>query len=210
MIRIMIVDDHTVARQGLRQVIETSSNMRVCKATASGREAISFASAGNCDLVLLDISLPDTHGIDVLKQIKHARQDIGVIILSMHPEDQYGLRALRAGASGYLTKDCEASELIKAIQKVHGGRKYVSPSMAQLMADNISSPNNCPPHETLSDREYQILCMIAKGKPVKDIATNLGLSPKSVSTYRTRLLHKLKLQNNEQLTSYARQHDLVN
>ncbi|MFW6052889.1 MAG: response regulator [Desulfosalsimonas sp.] len=209
MIRIMIVDDHTVVRHGLKQVIEAGNNMKICKETASGREAISFASAGHCDLVLLDISLSDTHGIDVLKQIKQARPDIGVIILSMHPEDQYGLRTLQAGASGYLTKDCEPSELIQAIQRVHGGRKYISPAMAQLMADNISSSNNCLPHETLSDREYQILCMIAKGKRVKDIAENLGLSPKSVSTYRTRLLQKLKLQNNEQLISYARQHDLL-
>lgn len=209
MIRVLIVDDHTVVRQGLRQIVETGSNMRICKETASGREAISFACAGHCDLVLLDISLSDIHGIDVLKHIKQSCPGVGVIILSMHPEDQYGLRAMRAGASGYLTKDCEASELIQAIQKVHGGRKYISPAITQLMADDISSRNKFLPHETLSDREYQILCMIAKGRRIKDIAENLGLSPKSVSTYRNRLLHKLKMQDNEQLTSYARQHDLL-
>jgi DNA-binding NarL/FixJ family response regulator len=184
----MIVDDHAIVRQGLIQVIETGNNMTVCKETASGREAISFASAGRCNLVLLDISLTDTDGIDVLKHIKQARPDIGVIILSMHSESQYGLRALRAGASGYLTKDCEASELIEAIKKVHGGRKYITPAIAQLMADDIHRSNHCLPHETLSDREYQVLCMLAKGKRIKDIAGNLGLSPKSVSTYRNRLL----------------------
>ncbi|MCF8025973.1 MAG: response regulator transcription factor [Desulfobacteraceae bacterium] len=205
----MIVDDHAIVRQGLTQIIETGSNMTVSKETASGREAISFASAGRCNLVLLDISLTDTDGIDVLKHIKQARPDIGVIILSMHPEGQYGLRALRAGASGYLTKDCEASELIEAIKKVYGGRKYITPAIAQLMADDIHRLHHCLPHESLSDREYQVLCMLAKGKRIKDIAGNLGLSPKSVSTYRNRLLQKLKLQNNEQLTSYVRQHHLI-
>jgi DNA-binding NarL/FixJ family response regulator len=205
----MIVDDHAIVRQGLIQIIKTGNNMAVCKETASGREAISFASQGACDLVLLDISLTDTDGIDVLKHIKQSRPDIGVIILSMHPEAQYGLRALRAGASGYLTKDCEAFELIEAIKKVNGGRKYITPAIAQLMADDIDRQNHCLPHESLSDREYQVLCMLAKGKRIKDIAGNLGLSPKSVSTYRNRLLQKLKLQNNEQLTSYVRQHHLI-
>ena len=204
----MIVDDHAIVRQGLTQLIEAGNNMTVCKKTASGREAISFASAGACDLVLLDISLTDTDGIDVLKRIKQARPDIGVIILSMHSENQYGLMALRAGASGYLTKDCEASELMEAIKKVHAGRKYISPALAQLMADDITS-NHCLPHESLSDREYQVLCMLAKGKRIKDTAYNLGLSPKTVSTYRNRLLQKLKLQNNEQLISYVRQHRLL-
>ena len=206
----MIVDDHAIVLQGLTQLIETGNNMTVCKKTASGREAVSFASAGACDLVLLDISLTDTDGIDVLKQIKQARPDIGVIILSMHPENQYGLMALQAGASGYLTKDCEASELMEAIKKVHGGRKYISPAIAHLMADDDISPqNHYLPHEKLSTREYQVLYMLAKGKRIKDIAENLGLSPKSVSTHRNHLLQKLKLQNNEQLTSYAHQHRLL-
>ncbi len=205
----MIVDDHAIVLQGLTQIIETGNNMTVCRKTASGREAVSVASAGACDLVLLDISLTDTDGIDVLKRIKQARPDIGVIILSMHSENQYGLMALRAGASGYLTKDCEASELMEAIKTVHGGRKYISPAIAQLMANDISRSNHCLPHESLSDREYQVLCMLAKGKRIKDTADNLGLSPKTVSTYRNRLLQKLKLQNNEQLISYVRQHRLL-
>jgi two-component system, NarL family, invasion response regulator UvrY len=209
MIRIMIVDDHAIVRQGLRQIIEKGNNTTVCKETASGREAITLASDGACDLVLLDISLTDTDGLDVLKHIKQARPDVGVIILSMHSENQYGLRALRAGASGYLTKDCEGSELMEAIKKVHGGRKYISSAIAKLLADDISPSKHCLPHERLTDREYQTLCMLAKGKRIRDIADHLGLSPKSVSTYRNRLLQKLKLQNNEQLTSYVREHHLI-
>ncbi len=205
----MIVDDHAIVRQGLKQVIENAKDLAVCKEASSGREAIASAIAGDCDVVLLDITMPDAHGIDVLKHIKQARPEIAVIILSMHAEDQYGLRALRAGASSYLTKDCEASELIEAIQKAHAGRKYISSSIAQLIADDIGSYKGDLPNEILSDREYQILCMIAAGKRIKDIADNLGLSPKTVSTYRNRLLHKLNMQTNEQLTSYARNHRLL-
>jgi two-component system, NarL family, invasion response regulator UvrY len=208
MIRIMIVDDHAIVRKGLKQVIENTKGMTVSKETASGREAISAAAEGKCDVVLLDISMPDTHGIDVLKHIKFNRPDMAVIMLSMHPEDQYGLRALRAGASGYLTKDCDASELIEAIQSAYNGRKYISSSIAQLIAEDLGGQKGALPHEILSDREYQILCMLAAGKRIKDIAENLGLSPKTVSTYRNRLLHKLNLQTNEQIISYARNHGL--
>lgn len=204
----MIVDDHAIVRKGLKQVIENTKNMMVSMETGSGREAIAAASAGLCDVVLLDISMPDTHGIDVLKHIKFSRPDMAVIMLSMHPEDQYGVRALRAGASGYLTKDCDASELIEAIESAYKGKKYISSSIAQLIAEDIGGHKGNMPHEILSDREYQILCMVAAGKRIKDIAETLGLSPKTVSTYRNRLLHKLKLQTNEQLISYARNHKL--
>jgi two-component system, NarL family, invasion response regulator UvrY len=208
MIRVMIVDDHAIVRKGLKQVIENTKEMTVSKETGSGREAIAAAAEGKCDVVLLDISMPDTHGIDVLKHIKFNRPDMAVIMLSMHPEDQYGLRALRAGASGYLTKDCDASELIEAIQSVYKGRKYISSSIAQLIAEDLGGQKGALPHEILSDREYQILSMLAAGKRIKDIAENLGLSPKTVSTYRNRLLHKLNLQTNEQIISYARNHGL--
>ena len=209
MIRVMIVDDHSIVRQGLTQVIRAWNNQAVFKETASGREAISFASSGKCDLVLLDITLPDTHGIDVLKHIKNARPDMNVIMLSMHPEEFYALRALKAGASGYLSKSCDASELIDAIEKVSSGRKYITPAVLQLMVDDLDRSKDSLPHEALSDREYQILCMIGQGRRVKDIADNLGLSAKSVSTYRNRVLQKLKMRTNEQLSSYARNHRLV-
>jgi two-component system, NarL family, invasion response regulator UvrY len=209
MIRIMIVDDHAIVRKGLKQVIESTHDLMVTKETGSGREAISFAGEGRCDVVLLDISMPDTHGIDVLKHIKFSRPEVGVIMLSMYPEDQYGLRALKAGASGYLTKDCDAYELIEAIRSAHQGRKYLSSSIAQLIAEDIGGQKTEHPHEVLSDREYQILCMIASGKRIKHIAETLGLSPKTVSTYRNRLLHKLKLQTNEQIISYARNNNLI-
>ncbi len=209
MIRVLIVDDHAIVRQGLTQIIRAWNNQVIFKESASGREAISIVSSGKFDLVLLDITLSDTHGIDVLKHMKNVRPDMGVIMLSMHPEELYALRALKAGASGYLTKSCNASDLIDAIEKVSSGRKYITPAVVQLMVDDLNRSKGSLPHEVLSDREYQILCMIGQGKRVKDIADNLGLSAKSVSTYRNRVLHKLKMRTNEQLSSYARNLHLI-
>lgn len=209
MLRVMIVDDHAIVRQGLKLIISAWNNQVVFKEIASGREAISIVSTAKFDLVLLDIGLSDTHGIDVLKHIINVRPDMGVIMLSMHPEEFYALRALKAGASGYLTKSCDTSELIDAIENVCSGRKYITPAVVKLMVDDLNRSKDSLPHEVLSDREYQILCMIGQGKRVKDIADNLGLSAKSVSTYRNRVLHKLKMQNNEQLSSYARNLRLI-
>ena len=209
MIRILLADDHTIFRQGLREILEAEPGFSVVKEAATGREAMDHAFSDPCDVMLLDISMPDIHGLDVLKQIRHGDSNMAVIILSMHPEEHYGLRTLKAGAAGYLTKDCEAAELIAAIQKVHNGGVHLSSRLAEMIANSVGGRKGVTPNEILSDREYQILAMIAAGARIKSIAEKLGLSPKTVSTYRTRLLHKLSLETNEQLCSYARHHGLL-
>ena len=209
MIRILLVDDHNIFRQGLKEIIESTPDIKVTSEAATGRAAIARALSDDCDVVLLDISMPDIHGIDVLKQIKQACPAKAVIVLTMHPEEQYGLRSLKAGAAGYLNKDCEAKELLAAIRKVNKGKLYISSYFAELIAGDLSGNKKIAPHDILSDREYQILCMIAAGKRIKDIAEQLSLSPKTVSTYRNRLLQKLNMETNEQLCTYAFNHNLL-
>ncbi|MFW6081873.1 MAG: response regulator [Desulfosalsimonas sp.] len=209
MIRILLADDHTIFRQGLREILESEPDFKVTQEAISGREAISRALAGECDVVLLDVSMPDIHGLDVLKQIKQSHPDIAVIILSMHSEEHYGLRALKAGASGYLTKDREAAELISAIRKVNSGGFYVSSRLSELIAGHAGRNKGITPEDILSDREYQVLTMIASGCQIKSIAEKLGVSPKTVSTYRHRLMEKLNMKTNEELCTYARHHGLL-
>jgi DNA-binding NarL/FixJ family response regulator len=209
MIRILLADDHTLFRQGLKEIIEGADGLAVACEAASGREAVSRAGQEALDVVLLDLSMPDLHGLDVLKQIRLSCPETAVLILTMHPEAQYGIRALRAGASGYLTKDCEADEVIGAIRRVHSDRLYISETLSERLACSRFGRRAVTPEEVLSDREYQILGMIGAGKRVKDIAESLGLSPKTVSTYRHRLLEKLQLQTNEELCTYARNNGLL-
>lgn len=209
MIRILLADDHTIFRQGLKAVLEKEPELEVVQETSSGRKAVSLVAAREADVVLLDISMPDAHGLDVLKQIRQVSPSIGILVLSMHPVAQYGLRVLRAGGSGYLTKDCEAAELIAAIRKVSDGQMYISAALSGLIAGNAFKKEGIAPHEILSDRELQILIMIAAGRRVKDIAGRLGVSPKTVSTYRHRLLQKLHMEGNEELCTYARNHGLL-
>jgi DNA-binding NarL/FixJ family response regulator len=209
MIRILLADDHTIFRQGLKAVIEKEQDLEVVQEAASGREAVSLAANYEADVVLLDISMPDTHGLDVLKQIRQTAPSVAILILTMHPVAQYGLRGLRAGGSGYLTKDCEAAELIAAIRKVSVGQMYISPALSELITGNAFNREGIAPHEILSDRELQILIMIANGRRVKDVADKLGVSPKTVSTYRHRLLKKLHMEDNEELCTYARNNGLL-
>lgn len=209
MIRILLADDHTIFRQGLKAVIEKEADLEVVQETSTGREAVSLAAAHKADVVLLDISLPDTHGLDVLKQIRQTSPSIAILILTMHPVAQYGQRVLKAGGSGYLTKDCEAAELFAAIRKVREGQIYISPALSEFITGNAFKQEGLAPHEFLSDRELQILIMIATGRRVKDIAERLGLSPKTVSTYRHRLLQKLHMEGNEELCTYARNNGLL-
>ncbi|MFW5931025.1 MAG: response regulator [Desulfosalsimonas sp.] len=209
MIRILLADDHTIFRQGLKEILESEPDLTVTMEAVSGRETVAQAMAGDCDMVLLDISMPDIHGLDVLKQIKQSCPDTAVIILSMHSEEHYGMRALKAGASGYFTKDGEAAELIAAIRKVDSGGIYISSRLSELIAENTLRNKGVTPEEFLSDREYQVLGMIASGKRSKAIAEKLGVSPKTVSTYRHRLLEKLNMKTNEQLCTYARHHGLL-
>jgi two-component system invasion response regulator UvrY len=207
MIRILVVDDHAIVREGLKQILGDVNDMAVRDEAASGQEA--KIRSGEFDVVLLDISMPGRSGLEILKEIKAERPKLPVLILSMHAEEQYAVRALRAGASGYVTKASAPDELIGAIRKVSCGRKYVSSSLAEKLALELDIDTKKPPHATLSDREYQVMLMIASGKSVKEIADELCLSVKTISTYRTRVMEKMNMKKNAELTLYAIQNHLV-
>jgi two-component system, NarL family, invasion response regulator UvrY len=200
---ILIVDDHAIVRQGLRQILMESDSTIFIKEADCGSEAIRQVRAGEWNVVVLDISLPDRNGIDILKQIKKEYPRIPVLMLSMHEEGLYAIRALKAGASGYITKQSAPAELMAAIHQVARGRKYLTATLAEAMADSLGADHERRPHETLSDREYQTLCLIASGKGLTDVAEEMRLSVKTVSVYRARLLEKMKLKNNAELTHYA-------
>ncbi|HJV73764.1 MAG TPA: response regulator transcription factor [Noviherbaspirillum sp.] len=208
-IKILIADDHAIVREGLKQILAESGGIVVTGDAENGNDAIKLARAIDADVLLLDISMPDKSGIEVLKQIKKETPKLAVLVLSMHREDQYAIRSLKAGASGYLNKQSAPAELVDAIRQVASGRKYISPALAQELANQIGDDRNVAPHETLSDREYQTLVMIASGKTVSDIALELSLSVKTISMYRTRLLQKMKLRHNAELTHYAIKNHLV-
>lgn len=207
--KILIVDDHAIVRQGLRQILTESDGAIVIKEADSGAEAIRQVREVAWDVVVLDISLPDRNGIDTLKQIKKEYPKIPVLMLSMHEEGLYAIRALKAGASGYITKQSAPGELMAAIHQVAKGRKYLTTTLAETMADSLGTDYEQPLHETLSDREYQTLCLIASGKSLTDVAEEMCLSVKTVSVYRGRLLEKMRLKNNSELTHYAIKNGLV-
>jgi two-component system, NarL family, invasion response regulator UvrY len=200
---ILIVDDHAIVRQGLRQILMESDSTIFIKEADCGSDAIRQVRAGEWNVVVLDISLPDRNGIDILKQIKKEYPKIPVLMLSMHEEGLYAIRVLKAGASGYITKQSAPAELMAAIHQVARGRKYLTATLAEAMADSLGADHERLPHETLSDREYQTLCLIASGKGLTDVAEEMRLSVKTVSVYRARLLEKMKLKNNAELTHYA-------
>ena len=208
-IRVLIADDHAIVREGLKQILADTKDIIVAGEAENGVDAIKMARKYDFQVMLLDISMPDRSGIDVLKQIKKEMPQIAVLMLSMHREDLYAIRSLKAGAAGYLNKQSAPNELVNAIKMVADGMKYVSPTLAQVLAQNIGEDQETPPHETLSDREYQTLTLIASGKSVSDIAAELSLSVKTVSEYRSRLLAKMKLKNSAELTHYAIKHKLV-
>ena len=208
-IRVFIVDDHAIVREGLKQILADTPDLVVAGDSETGHEAILLARQGKYDLLLLDISMPDRSGIEVLKQIKKEAPDIAVLMLSMHREDQYAIRSLKSGAAGYLNKQSAPAELVVAIREVIAGRKYISTALAQELANQVGGNHQLLLHETLSDREYQTMTMIASGKCVSDIAIELNLSVKTVSMYRARLLQKMKLKNNAELMHYAMKNRLV-
>jgi DNA-binding NarL/FixJ family response regulator len=209
MLRILIADDHPVVRQGLRQIIAETSDMVVVDEAGNGWEVLSKVRASSYDVVLLDISMPGRSGVDILKELKDERPGLPVLILSIHPEEQYALRAFKAGASGYLTKESAPDELVAAIRKISTGGKYVSSSLAEILASELGISNEELPHKTLSNREYQVMRMIAVGKTVTELAEELSLSVKTVSTYRSRILEKMKMNNNAEITYYAVKNRLV-
>lgn len=209
MIRVLIADDHTLVRKGLRQILLDTDDFKIVDEARDGKETISKASANKYDVILLDISFPGRSGIDTLKQLKDLTPGLPVLILSMHPEEQYAVRALKAGASGYLTKETAPDELIKAIRKVAHGGRYITSSLAEKLALDVGEPAAKWPHELLSDREFQVMCMIASGKTITEIAHELSLSVKTISTHRSRILRKMQMKNNAHLTHYAIRYGLV-
>jgi len=208
-LRLLLVDDHAVVREGVRQLLLDRGIASEVIDAQSGAEGLSAIGGRAFDAVLLDISLPDMNGVEVLKRMKRKAPRVPVLMFSMYREDQYAVRALKAGAAGYLSKTIDAAEMIAAIQQVASGRKYVSTAMAEALADYVSVDGEQLPHEKLSDREYQTLCMLASGQRLTDIARTLSLSVKTVSVYRSRVLEKMKLSNNAELTFYVMSNRLI-
>jgi two-component system invasion response regulator UvrY len=203
MTRILLVDDHVVVRQGLKQILEGALAGAVFADAASGEEAVRNVRAADWDLVILDMSLPDQSGLEVLKELRRLRPKLPVLVLSMYPEEQFAVRALRAGAAGYLTKKTVAAELLTAVRKVLAGGRYLSQFLAERMAVEIRADAQRAPHETLSDREYQVFRLLALGNTVKQISEELSLSPQTISTHRSHILGKMGLTTNAELTQYA-------
>ncbi|MBL0919144.1 MAG: response regulator transcription factor [Hydrogenophaga sp.] len=209
MIKIGIVDDHAIVRTGLRQFLAEHVDLKVTGEANNGREALELARGGEVDVLLMDLSMPEHGGVDALQAIKARFPDLAVLILSGFPEAQYATQLLRHGASGYLNKECAPEEIVDAIRVVARGRRYISPAVAELLADNALGDGEKAPHETLSERELQVFLRLAKGETVGAIAEAMFLSVKTVSTYRSRVLEKLKLASNSDLTYYALKNGLI-
>ncbi|HBA55923.1 MAG: response regulator transcription factor [Syntrophorhabdus aromaticivorans] len=209
MIRILVADDHTVVREGIKQILTGQEDMVVEDEAGNGQEVLQKVTKKNYDLILLDISMPGRSGLEILEELKVMQPKLPVLILSMHPEEQYAVRMLRAGASGYLTKASAPQELISAIQKVSKGGKYVTASLAEKLAFELDAGAEKPRHEKLSNREYQVMLMLASGQSVTEVAEELCLSAKTISTYRTRILEKMDMKKNAELTLYAVKNNLI-
>ena len=209
MIKVFIADDHPIVREGLKKIVFEISDITITGEASNGLEVIKKVKSGKYDVVILDISLPGKSGLDVLREIKALNSRLPVLILSIHPEDQYAVRLLKSGASGYLSKDRAPDELIAAIRKVFRGEKYITSTIADKLVLGLNTDTTKPLYETLSNREFQVMCLIASGKTVKEIGEELYLSVKTVSTYRTRILEKMKIRNNAELTCYAVKNKLV-
>ncbi len=208
-IRILLADDHTMFREGVKQVLSGTLDYIVVGEASDAREVLEKVQRLAIDVVVLDISMPGRDGIEVLKQLKEIKPQVHVLVLSMYPEDQYASRAIKAGAAGYLTKNKASAELIEAIRRIASGRKYIGEEVAEQLANDLTRNADKPLHQRLSDREYQIMCMIGSGKTVKQISEELSISVSSVSTIRTRLLKKLNMKTNADITHYAIKHELV-
>lgn len=209
MIKVFIADDHALFREGLRQVLEENPDIVVAEEASSGQEVLEKLLKDDYDILLLDIAMPGMSGLDVLKQLKSLKPRLRVLVLSMYPEEQYAVRAIKAGAVGYLTKRSASGELVTAIRKVSEGGTYISTSITEKLILDLEPDRGRPLHEKLSDREYQIFCMIARGRTVSEIAKELFLSVKTVSTHRVHILEKMKMKTNAELTNYALKRDLI-
>ena len=208
-IRVIVADDHPILRAGLVSVLNASSDLRVVGEAGNGAEVMKAIAATGFDVLLLDVSMPGKSGLDLMRQIRKAHPRLPILIVSSHPEDQYALRAIKAGASGYLTKMSAPSDLVGAVRTVANGRKFITPALAELLADHVEHPDEGTPHETLSDREFQTLKMIGAGHSLTEIGEVLCISVKTVSVYRSRVLEKMRMKNNVELTRYVVEHGLT-
>ncbi|HLE83406.1 MAG TPA: response regulator transcription factor [Thermoanaerobaculia bacterium] len=209
MIRILLADDHKMFREGVRSLLEARSDMAVVGEAATGEEALAAATEHRPDVVILDVSMPGRGGLETVSELKRRNPKVRVLMLTVHPEDRFAVRCLKGGADGYMTKEAAADELIGAIRKVFSGGKYVSPSLAESLVLSLERDFGAAPHETLSDREFQVMRMIASARTVSQIAEELCLSVKTISTYRSRILEKLGLRNNAEIMQYAMEQHLV-
>ena len=203
MIRIVIADDHAIVRQGLKKILDENPDMKVVAEHVNGADALRWIRANGCDVALLDIAMPGLNGIDVLKQLHEEKPKLPILILSIYPEEQYAVRLIKAGAAGYLTKESAPEIVTEAVRRVAAGKKYISATVAEMLANELGEQEGKQPHETLSDREFQIFLLLAAARTVSEIAASLSVSVKTVSTYRTRILEKMQLRNNAELMRYA-------
>lgn len=210
MIHILVADDHTVVRRGLVEIIDGEPDMKVVAQAASGRSVLRELEETSPDLIILDITMPDGGGMEVLRQLQNSRPATPVLVLSVHSEDQYAIRVLKAGAAGYLMKDCAPEELVEAIRRVAAGSRYITPYQAEKLADAVAGRESGQPHEVLSDREFQTLRLIGVGLSVSEIADELALSPKTVSTYRRRMMDKMSFATDADIIRYALDNDIAN
>lgn len=206
--KVLICDDHAIVRKGLCDLIDDTPDLEIRKEVSRGKDAIRAIREEEFDVVVLDISMPDQNGLDVLKQIKNLRPDVPVLMLSIHPEEMYAIRSLRAGASGYLTKRSDLGDLVTAVRKVARGERYITPQLAEQLASSFGMTDK-PPHENLSDREYEVMLSIARGESLNEISGKLNLSASTVSTYRSRVLKKMGLEKNADIIHYAIQNELI-
>ncbi|MEK8026698.1 MAG: hypothetical protein RLY78_105 [Pseudomonadota bacterium] len=209
MIRIAIVDDHSIVRAGLRQYLSEQVDFRVTGEAANGREALDLVRAGDLDVMIMDLSMPDQSGVDALAAIRAREPDLPILILSGFPESHYATHLLKQGASGYLNKECDPEEIVRAVRTIYRGRKYITPAVAELLADGLGGSAEKLPHELLSEREFQVFLRLAKGETITAMADSMNLSVKTVSTYRTRVMEKMHLSTNSDLTYYALKNGLI-
>ncbi len=209
MINVVIADDHSIVRRGFRQIIEETHDLRVVGEAADGQALLGWLRQGSCDIVVLDLSMPGQNGIELLEELRALYPGLQVLVMSMHAEDQYAVRVLKSGASGYMSKEHAAELLAPALRKIASGGRYVSDTLAEMLAFNLGGDTNQAPHETLSNREFQVLVMLAQGKSASAIAADLMISVKTVSTYRSRILEKLGLASNAEMVRYALEKNLI-
>jgi DNA-binding NarL/FixJ family response regulator len=209
MIRVLIADDHTIVRHGLRQILNVEKDISTVGEAQSGNEVLDFLANNKVDVAVLDISMPGRNGLETLKEIRRLHPHVAVVILSMHPKDQYAVRILKAGAAAYVSKESAPEDLVNAIRKAFAGHKYITPDIAEMLANYIQLGDTDEPHRALTDRELEVFSMIASGKSISQIAAELNLSVKTISTYKARIVEKTGLSSNSDITRYSIEHDLI-